>query len=144
MLLLAVPSFGSTTNQSTMADSPTDPFARGLIIPPTVCDNILDTSAHGDWDDIEHYVFTEVTAITRRCSQLCDAADQGDASAITQVASLVRLQAKLLRASGFSSQAEFIDSILGPNLLDRIQAWYSQRPSTQPTTSNTHSSSPCP
>ena len=127
-----------------MADPPNDPFARGLIIPSTVCTNVLDTSAHGDWDDIENYMFTEVTAITRRYLQLCDAADQGDALAITQVASLVRLQAKLLRASGCSSRAEFIDSILGPNLLDRIRSWYFQRQSTQPTTSNTRSSSPCP
>ena len=127
-----------------MADPPNDPFARGLIIPPTVCDNVLDTSAHGDWDDIKNYVFTEITAITRQYLQLCDAADQGDASAITQVASLVRLQAELLRASGCSSRAEFIDSSLGPNLLDRIRSWHFQRLSTQPTTSNTHSSSPSP
>ena len=111
---------------------------------PTVCDDVLDTSAYRDWDDIENYVFTEITAITQRFSDLCDAADQGDASAITQVASLVRLQAELLQASGFSSRDEFLDSILGPNLLDHIRSWCLQRQSTQPTTSNTRSSSPRP
>ena len=43
-----------------MADPPTDPFARGLIIPPTVCEDVLDTRAGNDWDDIENYVFTEM------------------------------------------------------------------------------------
>ena len=137
MLLLAVPSFGSTTNQSTMADPPTDPFARGLIIPPTVCEDILDTRAGDDWDDIENYVFTEITAITQRFSDLCDAADKGDASAITQVASLVRLQGELLQASGFSSRDEFLDSILGPNLLERIRSWYLRRQSTTTATPHT-------
>ena len=103
-----------------MADPPNDPFARGLIVPPTVCDNVLDTRAHRDWDDIENYVFTEVTAITQQFLDLCHVADQGDASAITQVASLICLQAELLQASGCSSRAEFLDSILGPNLLDSI------------------------
>ena len=97
-----------------------------------MCANVLDTDVHGDWDAIEHYVFTEVTAITLRYSQLCDAADKGDASAITQVASLVRLQANLLRASGYLSRADFIDSILGPNLLDRIRAWHLQRQPNPP------------
>ena len=84
MLSLSFSSLGSTatTNPSTMADPPTNPFARGLIIPPTVCDDVLDTRAHSDWDDIENYVFTEITAITQRFSDLCDAADKGDASAI--------------------------------------------------------------
>ena len=120
-----------------MDDPPTDPFARGLIIPPTVCDDVLDTRAHNDWDDIENYVFTEITAITQRFSDLCDAADKGDASAITQVASLVRLQGELLQASGFSSRDEFLDSILGPNLLERIRSWYLRRQSTPTTTSHT-------
>ena len=120
-----------------MADPPNDPFARGLIIPPTVCEDVLDTSAHRDWDDIENYVFTEITAITQRFSDLCDAA-------ITQVASLVRLQAELLQASGLSSRDEFLDSILGPNLLERIRSWYLQRQSIQPTTSTTWSSSTRP
>ena len=106
-------------NFGIMADSSHDPLPDH---PPTVCANVPDTSEHGDWDAIEHCVFTEVAAITLRHLQLCDAADKGDASAITQVASLVRLQADLLRASGCSSRAEFIDSILGPNLLDRIRA----------------------
>ena len=110
-----------------MADPSYDPFNCDLIIPPTVCEDVLDTSKHGDWDALEHYAFTKVTAITLRYSQLCDAADKGDASAITQVASLVRLQADLLQASGCSSRANFIDSILGPNLLDRVRAWYFQR-----------------
>ena len=127
-----------------MADPPTDPFARGLIIPPTVCDDVLDTRAHSDWDDIENYVFTEITAITQRFSDLCDAADKGDASAITQVASLVRLQAELLQASGLSSRDEFLDSILGPNLLERIRSWCLRRQSTQPTTSTTRSPSTRP
>ena len=127
-----------------MADPPNDPFASGLIIPPTVCDDVLDTSAHSDWDDIENYVFNEITAITQRFSDMCDAADQGDASAITQVASLVCLQAELLQASGFSSRDEFLDSILGPNLLDRIGSWHFQRQSNQPTISNTRSSSTRP
>ena len=103
-----------------MADPSHGPFSHSLIIPPTVCADVPDTSGHGDWDAIEHYVFTEVTAIPLRHSQLCDAANKGDASAITQVASLVRLQAELLWASGCSSRADFIDSILGPNLLERF------------------------
>ena len=127
-----------------MADPPNDRFKRGLIIPPAVCANVLDTSRHGDWDDIEHYIFTEVTAITLRHLQLCDAADMGNTSAITQVASLVCLQADLLRASGCSSRADFIDSILGPNLLDRMRAWYFQRQPNQPPPSGNHPSSPRP
>ena len=127
-----------------MADQPSNPFKRGLIIPPTVCADVLDTSGHGDWDDIEHYVFTEVTAITLRYLHLCHAADKGDASAITQVASLVRLQAELLWASGCSSRADFIDSILGPNLLDRIRAWYFKRQPNQPLPSGTYPPSPSP
>ena len=127
-----------------MADPLNNPFKRGLIIPPTVCADVLDTSGQGDWDDIEHCVFTEVTAITMRYLQLCDVADKGDASAITQVASLVCLQADLLRASGCSSRADFIDSILGPNLLDRIRAWYFQCQPNQPPPSGKQSSSPRP
>ena len=127
-----------------MAAQPSDPFQCGLIIPPTVCADVPDTSGHGDWDDIEHYAFAEVTAITLRYLQLCDAADKGDAYAITQVASLVRLQANLLQASGCSSRADFIDSILGPNLLDRIRAWYFKRQPNQPLPSGTYSPSPSP
>ena len=120
-----------------MADPPYDPFTRGILIPPTVIDDVLDSGGHSDWDALEHYVFTEITDITMRYSKLCDAAEQGDASAIPQVTSLLRLQADLLQASGWSSWAEFIDSILGPNLLERTRAWYLKKQSNPPLTSDT-------